>query len=384
MVALGLGAKEMAAQLIGSKYKFVMDSGPAPETVINGKRYLYFGGTGYFAFQTHPEVIKAAQKALADFGTCSATSRNVFGTFPIYLEVEKKAGKFFGAEDAIYLPSGYLINIAGFQSLAQLGKFQAMFVDEGAHWSITDFMYALQKPVYTFAHGDPEDLERKIKANLKPSEKPLVASDGIFPTFGKVAPIPEYFKAVEPYDGCVWLDDCHAIGVLGENGRGTYEYYGLKSPRLYFGGTLSKAIGAHGGIIPGNTEFVLPIRTGHVVNGANASVSAAAAAAIKGMDLMMAHPELRQQLWRNARQLKAGLKKMGFDQDDSPVPVAAWTLKSGEEMDRVHQKLMERGIAIQRTRYVGAGPNGALRAVVFATHTPEQINHLLGEMKTLV
>ena len=102
------------------------------------------------------------------------------------------------------------------------------------------------------------------------------------------------------------------------------------------------------------------------------------------MELMMAHPELRQQLWRNARQLKSGLKKMGFDQDDSPVPVAAWTLKSGEEMDRVHQKLMERGIAIQRTRYVGAGPNGALRAVVFATHTPEQIARLLGELKTLV
>jgi 7-keto-8-aminopelargonate synthetase-like enzyme len=384
LVALGLGAKEVVAQLIGSKYKFVMDSGPAPETAINGKRYLYFGGTGYFAFQTHPEVIKAAQKALADFGTCSATSRNVFGTFPIYLEVEKKAGEFFGAEDTIYLPSGYLINIAGFQSLAQLGKFQAMFVDEGAHWSITDFMYALQKPVYTFTHGDPEDLERKIKANLKPGEKPLVASDGIFPTFGKVAPIPEYFKIAERYDGCVWLDDCHAIGVLGENGRGTYEYYGLKSPRLYFGGTLSKAIGAHGGIIPGTTELVLPIRAGHIVNGANAPVSAAAGAAVKGMELMMAHPELRQQLWRNARQLKSGLKKMGFDQDDSPVPVAAWTLKSGEDMDRVHQKLMERGIAIQRTRYVGAGPNGALRAVVFATHTPEQIARLLGELKALV
>ena len=107
LVALGMGVREVAAQLIGSKYKFVMDSGPAPETVISGKRYLYFGGTGYFAFQTHPEVIKAAQQALADFGTCSATSRNVFGTFPIYLEVEKKAVEFFAAEDAIYLPSGY-------------------------------------------------------------------------------------------------------------------------------------------------------------------------------------------------------------------------------------------------------------------------------------
>jgi 7-keto-8-aminopelargonate synthetase-like enzyme len=329
LLAISGGARHLFAQLIGSKYKFVMGRGPGPETIINGTRFLYFGGTGYFGFQTHPELIKAAQKAVAEFGMCSATSRNVFGTSPLHLEVENKAREFFGTEDSIYLPSGYLINIAGLQSLAQLQRFDAMFVDDGAHWSITDVMYAVQKPVYTFAHGDPENLGRKLKANLKAGQKPLVVSDGIFPTFGKIAPIPEYLKQVEPYDGCMWLDDCHAIG-------------------------------------------------------ANASVSAAAAAAVKGMELMMTQPGLRQQLWRNARQLKAGLKAIGFDQDDSPVPIAAWVLKTGEDMDRVHTELMKRGIAIQRTRYVGAGPNGALRAVVFANHRPEQIDRLLGELKSLV
>jgi 7-keto-8-aminopelargonate synthetase-like enzyme len=361
-----------------------MGSGPGPETVINGKRVLYFGGTGYFGFQTHPELLQAAQKAVAEFGMCSATSRNVFGTSPLYLEVEKKACEFFGTEDSIYLPSGYLINIAGFQSLAQLQRFDTLFVDEGAHWSITDFMYAVRKPVYTFAHGDPESLGRELKANLKGGQKPLVVSDGIFPTFGKIAPIPEYLRQVEGYDGCLWIDDCHAIGVLGAKGRGTYEYYGLRSDRLYFGGTLSKAVGGHGGIIPGKEEFVLPIRAGHIVNGANASVSAAAAAAVKGLDFLMTRPELRQQLWRNARQLKTGLTALGFHQDDSPVPVAAWVLKTGEDMDHVHAELMNRGIAVQRTRYVGAGPYGALRAVVFANHKPEQIARLLSELKSLV
>jgi len=384
LIAVLSGARDLFAQLIGSKYKFVMGSGPGPETTINGKRYLYFGGTGYFGLQTHPALIKAGQDALAEFGLCSATSRNIFGTTPLYLDVERKASEFFGAEDAIYLASGYLINIAAFQSLAQLGRFDAMFVDENAHWSITDFMPAVQKPVVTFAHGAPEDLAKKLKGNLRPGQKPLVASDGIFPTFGKIAPVPEYFKLVEAYDGCLWLDDCHAIGVLGANGRGTYEHFGLKSNRLYFGGTLSKALGAHGGIIPGQTDFVLPIRAGHIVNGANASPSAAAGAAVKGMELMMAHPELRQQLWRNARMLKAGVRKMGFDQDDSPVPIAAWTLKTAEAMDHVHEELMKRGICIQRTRYVGAGQGGALRAVVFATHTPAHIDHLLAELGSLV
>jgi 7-keto-8-aminopelargonate synthetase-like enzyme len=153
---------------------------------------------------------------------------------------------------------------------------------------------------------------------------------------------------------------------------------------LYFGGTLSKAVGAHGGIIPGKEEFILPIRAGHIANGSNASVSAAAAAAVKGLELMMTQPELRQQLWRNAHQLKSGLKAMGFDQDDTPVPVAAWVLKTAEDMDQVQAEMMKRGIAIQRTDYVGAGPNGVLRAVVFANHKPEQIARMLSELKSLV
>ena len=263
-IALGiagsaLGARKLVAQLVGSKYKFEMDSGPGPETVINGRRLLYFGGTGYFGFQTHPDLLQAAQKATAEFGMGTATSRNVFGTSPLYLDVEKTASNFFGSDEAIYLPSGYLINIAGFQSLGALRRFDALFVDEGAHWSITDFMYALQKPVYTFMHGDAESLRGRLKESLKPGQKPLVVSDGIFPAFGRIAPLPDYFKLVESYDGCMWLDDCHAIGVLGGNGRGTYEHYGLQSERLYFGGTLSKAVGAHGGIIPGKQEFILPI-----------------------------------------------------------------------------------------------------------------------------
>ena len=128
-ITASMGARSLLGQLIGSRYKFTMDSGPGPETVINGKRCLYFGGTGYFGFQTHPELIQAAQRGLFESGMCTATSRNIFGTSPLHLEVEKKAREFFGSEDAIYLPSGYLINIAAFQALTELKRFDVMFVD---------------------------------------------------------------------------------------------------------------------------------------------------------------------------------------------------------------------------------------------------------------
>src|SRR5208337_3013453 len=126
----------------------------------------------------------------------SATSRNIYGNTPVYLEVEKKASEFFATEDAAYLASGYLSNIAGLQGLVQTGQYDLFVVDERAHYSITDFVYALQKPVFTFAHKDPEDLEKQLKAHVKAGERPLVISDGIFPTFGEVVPVPEYVKVL--------------------------------------------------------------------------------------------------------------------------------------------------------------------------------------------
>ena len=364
--------------------RFLMESGPDPWTVINGRRCLYFGGTGYLGLQTHPEVVKAAQDALALYGTCSATSRSGFGTTPLYREVEQTAARLFVAEDAVYLASGYLANVAGLDALAQLRRFDAIFLDDGAHWSLGDLAPALRKPVYPFAHRDPEDLEVKLRANLGAGQRPVVASDGVFPTFGTIAPVAAYLEAVKLYDGCVWLDDCHGIGVLGPNGRGTSEHLGVTSDRLFFGGTTSKAIGAHGGIIPGTAELVRLIRDGHVVSGSNAPSSAAAAAAVTGMRLMMDHPELRARLWDNARRLKSGLARLGFPQEDSPVPVAAWALPAAADMDRLHAELMRRDIAIQRTHYIGGGRHGLLRAVVFATHQPADIDRLLAELKTVL
>jgi len=151
-----------------------------------------------------------------------------------------------------------------------------------------------------------------------------------------------------------------------------------------FGGTFSKALGAYGGIIPGKKDFIRAIRAGHVMNGATSPTSSAAASALAGMELLTQHPEWRIRLWSNARMLKAGLRQMGLAVDDSPVPIAAWTLQSAQQMDRVHQELMRRGICIQRAHYVGGGPAGVLRVVVFSSHTTEQIDRLLSELGRLL
>jgi 7-keto-8-aminopelargonate synthetase-like enzyme len=380
-VALGWGSRNLLAQ-VRSVYR--MEGAPGAETTISGKTYLYFGGTSYYTLQNHPALLKAGAEALAKWGMHPATSRLGFGNNALYEAVEKKAAEYFGTEDAVYVASGYLGNTAGFQALSAVGKYDVVFLDDDAHYSLADFVGVLGLPVIKFAHGDPEDLRKQIKANLKAGQKPFVASDGVFPTYGLIAPIPQYLEVLAPYEGTIWLDDNHGVGVLGANGRGTYEHYNLKSDHLLFGGTFSKAFGSHGGIIPGSRVFADAIRAGHIFNGATYSISAAAAASLAGMDILMQHPEMRTQLWRNARQLKDGLRKLGFAMNDTPMPVAAWTLKSSEDMDSVHTELMKRGICIQRSHYVGAGVKGCLRAVVFSTHTPEQIDRLLTALKAFV
>ncbi|MCK7477958.1 MAG: aminotransferase class I/II-fold pyridoxal phosphate-dependent enzyme [Candidatus Moduliflexus flocculans] len=210
-------------------------------------------------------------------------------------------------------------------------------------------------PVHTYKHRDPEDLARQLKAQLKAGDTPLVMSDGIFPTFGVIAPVPEYLKALEPYGGYLCLDDSHAVGHLGPNGRGTYDHFGVKSDRCFYAGTMSKAFGGHGGFIPAPKAFIDHIKAVcGAYPGATPSPTPAMAASLKGLEIVMREPQRRERLRRNVARLKGGMKKLGFEMNDTPVPIVTWTLKSAEDMKKVQAALFDRGIAVALLKYVGA------------------------------
>jgi 7-keto-8-aminopelargonate synthetase-like enzyme len=362
---------------------FVMESAPGPETVISGRRCLYFGGTGYFALHGHPEVIEAGIAAFRKYGCHSATSRTGFGDTPVQLELERAIAGYFGTGDAIHFVSGYLDNLFLVQALKD--RIGAIFIDETAHFSIRDAVYSALKPVHAFKHRDPEDLARLLKVRLKAGEVPLVMTDGIFPTFGLIAPVPAFLAALEPYQGYLCLDDSHAVGVLGPNGRGTYEHFGVKSERCLFAGTMSKAFGGHGGFIPAPKAFIDHIKaTCGAYPGATPSPVPAMAASIKGLEIVRREPQRRERLRRNTARAKAGLRALGFETNDNPVPIVTWALGSAEEMQRVQKELFARGIAVALSKYVGAPAGGVLRASIFSEHTPEQIDRLLDELKRLV
>lgn len=362
---------------------YTMESAPGPMTVINGHRYLYFGGTGYYALHGHPDLINAAIAAVKKYGIHPGTSRSGFGNNPVILNVEKRIADFFGTEDAFYFVSGYLGPLVLVQTLSN--QYDVIAMDEVSHFAVKDGVYSTGKRVLTFKHRDPNNLKSVLQNNLKKGERPLLCTDGIFPTFGVIAPVPEYLEVLRPYNGLLVLDDAHAVGVLGSNGRGTYDHYELKGDNLYFCGTLSKAFGGEGGFICGSKEFIEKAKmTTGIYSGATPTGNATAAAAAKGVEIVKNHPEMRDRLRKNVKFLKEGMKKLGFSMNDNPVPIVTFSLRSSADMLRVHKTLMERGIVLPYSKYVGAPAGGVLRASIFSEHTEDQLISLLTELKALI
>ncbi|OHB67364.1 MAG: hypothetical protein A2V70_06520 [Planctomycetes bacterium RBG_13_63_9] len=380
----------------------IMQSPPGPYTVIDGRRYLYFSGTGYLGLQGHPEVIRAGCQAMQEWGVGSATSRKGFGNTPPTLDVERRAAEFFGSDDTFYFMSGYVGN--NILVLLLQDAFDAVLVDEMSHYCVFEAARLSGRPTFRFRHRDPLDLAQCLKANLKPSQRPLLLSDGVFAARGGIATVTDYRDVLLNYPGAmISLDDAHAVGVLGPNGRGTFEHAGLfdarlncdlpdgsssppDEPSLYVCGTLSKAVGGFGGIIPGTSRFIERLKaTSHYYNGASALPVAVAAATARALELIRDDPDMRTRLWRNVAAVKAGLRQMGLDVDDTPVPIICLTIGDAENMQRIHAGLINREILVPyKATYSGLGPEGALRLAVFATHTEEMIAQLLDALRTLV
>ena len=205
---------------------FLLQTPPGPVAQIDGREYLYFVGTGYLGLQAHAEVISAACEATRRYGIHSATTRAGFGNIPPTLDAERRIAQFFGTEAAFYFASGYAGNSILLAALAD--DIDVIFVDQLSHYCVSEAAQQSGRPVFRFRHCDPGDLATGLRKKLRPGQRPLVISDGVFSVRGTIAPVAEYYNVLGGYDGAaLLLDDAHAIGVLGAQGRGTYEHAGL-------------------------------------------------------------------------------------------------------------------------------------------------------------
>ena len=336
-----------------------MDSWPTPPltegppgalTRIDGKEYLYFGGTGYLGLAGHADVIRAACAALRRYGVHTATSRSGYGNTPLTLEVERLAAEFFGTAGAFYFASGYAGNHILIQAVAE--RADMVLIDESAHFCLTEASRLLCLPVSTFRHRDPDDLRKRLRKQAGQGRRPLVLTDGVFSISGAVAPLDEYAEILKEIGVATLLvDDAHGFGTIGRHGRGSLEHLGLwddgvneapvrDGPGVYVCGTLSKAIGGFGGILPGSLALLDRVRqTSHYYDGASAPMSAAAGATAMALEIMIRGPQLRQRLSQNVLRLRGGLQAMGLAVDDWPTPIVGLAIGSSEDMRRIHDEL---------------------------------------------
>ena len=350
--------------------------------IVDGRDVLSFGGCCYLGLSKVPELIEAGTEALKQFGMTAQLSRYYgFSRLPSS-RVEEAARDFFDVDSAMYFSTGYLFGMIALSGLAD--QYDVIFLDEKAHYSLREGAAITGKPVYTFRHMDAEDLARSIEGQLLPGQIPLVATDGMFPTFGTIPPLDTYQRILKDYGGWLVVDESHSFGSVGAKGRGAAEQLSLDRKNVVTGGSLAKAFCAYGGVALGSEAAIASMRKASAARGSTHGTACSEAVAAASLAYVRQHPELLSKRRENTRQLKRGLKEMGISVDESDSPVSTFTLGNAETMIRLQRDLWEKGIFVGYTTYVGAGPEGAIRCAVFSDHEPEDIDRLLLELKAVI
>ncbi len=345
--------------------------------IFNGREVDYFCGTSYYSLHGHPAVIDAACEATRKYGLGQATN---FGVIVLNETIER-ARQYFETETVSYVISGYLGAMVLVQALSD--DYDIVFVDEKSHYSVFDGIHTSGKAIVRFQHLNPDDLAAKMAEHVKPGQVPLVMTDGVFPVTGSIAPLPAYHAILEAYQpAMLCIDDAHGVGVIGEKGQGTFEYFGLSGEGLYQAGTLSKAFGGIGGIVPGSQALAEKIKKNVRISiGASPAPIPAAAAAGMGLRLLSENPQMRHDLWDNVASLRKGIRGLGFDIEDTPIPIVNIRGRDSLNLEHVRDELAAQDMIVFHVAANGYSdaPNiESLRIAVFSTHTKDQIQRLIG------
>jgi len=361
----------------------MIESSVAAEIVLSGRRYVNFGGSSYLGLASNPHIIEAGIAALRMYGAAGPIPRgHAIGCRPL-TDVEQSACHFFASDAALYFGSGYHFGLAAPAVLSQ--QYDAVFFDEFAHFALRDGIGASELRHHSFRHLDVEDLEHQLRHHLAAGERPLVVTDGLYSTFGEIAPLDRLCNLAAAYDGRLVVDESHAFGVLGAVGRGALEHHGMTSAGALVGGSLAKAFGTCGGLALGSAADIQAMHSTPVVRGAAVGSPAAIAMCAASLDYVRNHPEILTRLRDNTSYLKSGLRRLGLTlQGDDIAPIAAFSLDSSLSMLRLHAALLAEGIFVYRSTYLGAGSNGVIRCAVFADHTQEHLGALLDALRRLL
>lgn len=356
----------------------VLESPQDSEVEIGGKRFINLCSNNYLGLNTHPHLIEAAIAATKKWGAGSGAVRTIAGTQLLHEELEQKLAVFKGTRAALTLPSGFTANLAVLGSV--LGEADAVVSDELNHASIIDGIRLTKARRYLFPHKDMPGLEQRLtEARGGGARRILVVTDGVFSMDGDIAPLPEIVELAEAYGAAVMVDDAHASGVLGRNGRGSIDHFQLEGRVQVQVGTLSKAVGVLGGYVAGSQELRdTLIHSGRPFLFSTSQPPGVVAACIAALEVMEKEPELQARLWENARHFKAGLEQLGFDCGQSETPITPVIVGEGERAVALSDELRQRGVFATPIGFpTVARDRGRVRTIVTAAHTMAQLDRAL-------
>jgi len=298
----------------------ILETEQLPVANFDGREVINLSSNNYLGLTTHPKLKENAVRAVEEFGVGSGAVRTIAGTMTLHLELEEKIAKFKNVEASVVFQSGFTANAGTVQAI--LGKKDFIISDELNHASIIDACRLSRAQIKIFSHKDVEACETFLKEIEGRPGRKLLITDGVFSMDGDIAPLPQLVELAEKYGCIMMIDDAHASGVLGRNGRGTVDHFNLHGRVDIQVGTLSKAIGALGGYVcstQNTIEFLYQRARPFLFS--TSHPPSVAASCIAALEVLEEEPELIDQLWANTGFFKEGLKKLGFDTGMSETPI---------------------------------------------------------------
>jgi 8-amino-7-oxononanoate synthase len=346
------------------------------EVVIRGERLIMVGSNNYLGLTHHPYVLERAREALYRYGTGCTGSRFLNGTLDLHEELERRLALLMGAESALVFSTGYQTNLGVISALCTRGT--VVVHDRLNHASLLDGAQLASGELVRYAHHDMAALRRALERNAGASGI-LIATDGVFSMEGNIVDLPTVLDLADEFGARVLVDDAHSVGVLGDNGGGTGEHYGMQHRVDLTMATFSKSFASIGGAVAGPEEVIHYLRHHSRPLIFSASMPPSAVATVLAcIEVMEREPERRTRLWENAEYLREGLKALGFDTGVSETPIIPVTTGSIEHTFVFWRALFDAGVFTNPV-LPPAVPESAcrLRTSVMATHTTDQLDRVL-------
>ncbi|MCC6758906.1 MAG: 8-amino-7-oxononanoate synthase [Candidatus Omnitrophica bacterium] len=377
--------KETLAELSerGLKRKMrTIEGSQSREITLDGRKVLNFCSNNYLGLADDPRLGAAAAASITAEGFGSGASRLVCGNLSSHSRLEEKIAEFKGTERALLFSTGYMANLGIISSLYNRGDM--IFSDKLNHASILDGILLSGAEYKRYAHVDMESLEAMLKA-APPLVKKLIITDSVFSMDGDIAPLPAIVALAKKYNASVMVDEAHGLGVLGKNGKGAVEHFGLEGQVDIQMGTFSKAAGSFGAYCCGSNQLIdLLINKARSFIYTTGLPPSVAAASIQGLEIIAQEPQRRTKLWKNTEFLLKALKDMGFDTLNTQTSIIPILVKDAPLSVRFSERLLEDGIFVSAIRPPTVPANTArLRVTVMATHTEQDLNKLLSSMKKI-